>query len=198
LIFAFSEASGDEQILLMLLLIPLFFVSHFYIRFRFGFTAAAAGNRFIHKILDVGAVLVLVLLLGSGVYFITSYLLEQKHERALSAKYSRLKLWDDDTLAYRLKARLETKYEGQFLRYKLTVTADSGNRHRLQDQNSYVINFYDRDGFLLHETRIVAFNVMQDEQGMVKAHVANTTDYFDVDENAQVDSWDLTYIQPAY
>jgi hypothetical protein len=198
LIFAFSEASGDEQILLMFLLIPLFFVSHFYIRFRFGFTAEAAGSRFIQKTLDVGAVLVLVLILGSGVYFITSYLLEQRHDRALAAKYSRLKVWEENTLAFKLRARLETKYDVDYVRYKLTVEADSTNRYRLQDRNVYVLNFYDKDGFLLQETRITNFTEILDDQGLVSAHVVNATAYFDIKSFAKVDSWDLALVRNSY
>lgn len=198
LIFAFADANGDDQFLLLLLLIPLFFVSHFYIRFRFGFTAAEPGGRFINRILDVGAVVVLVLLLGSGIYFSTSYALKQQQERTLLAKHSRLKVWDANTLVFRLKALLETKYEEHYLRYKLTVAADSTNRYRLNDRNVYVLNFYDKDGFLLRETRITNFTEMLDDQGMVEAHVVNAIEYFDIEDYAKVDDWDLTIARNSY
>lgn len=198
LILSFSEASGDEQILFMLLLIPLFFVSQFYIRFRFGFTAAEHAGQFINKVLDVGAVVVLVLLLGSGVYFITSYLLKQQQERTLLAKYSRLKVWDDSTLPYRLKAKLETKFEQDYMRYKLAVEADSTNRYHLNDRNIYVLHFYDKDGFLLQETRITNFTEVLDGQGLVKAHLVNATAYFDIKDFAKADSWDLSMARNSY
>ena len=114
------------------------------------------------------------------------------------AKYSRLKVWDDSTLPYRLKAKLETKFEQDYMRYKLAVEADSTNRYHLNDRNIYVLHFYDKDGFLLQETRITNFTEVLDGQGLVKAHLVNATAYFDIKDFAKADSWDLSMARNSY
>jgi hypothetical protein len=188
------ESSSNDRIFLLALLLPLFFVSQFYVRYRFGFTSEDVGRRTVDRIIDRIALLLMLVIVGSGFYFTATYYLDRKHEKELIAQYSGYKKWGSDTMAYNLVAKLETKYDGMNLQYKLAIQSDSSNRFRLRDEISYVLNFYDKDGFSVAQISCANSVKISDAMGQVVGHSLNQEQFMDVETFAKVSKWDVNYV----
>jgi hypothetical protein len=192
------ESNTENRLFLLALLLPLFFLSQFYIRYRFGFTAEYTDRRTIDRVIDGIALLLILVIVGMGLYFITTYFLDRKHEKELMAQHSGYKKWGSDTMAYNLIAKLETKYDGINLQYKLAIQSDSSNRFRLRDDISYVLNFYDKDGFSVAQISCVNFVKISDAMGQVVGHSLNREQFMDVETFAKVSKWDVEYVERVW
>ena len=80
------ESSSNDRLFLLALLLPLFFVSQFYVRYRFGFTSENVDRRTVDRIMDRIAFLLMLVMVGSGLYFTATYYLDRKHEKELIAQ----------------------------------------------------------------------------------------------------------------
>jgi len=192
------ESSSNDRLFLLALLLPLFFVSQFYVRYRFGFTSENVDRRTVDRIMDRIAFLLMLVMVGSGLYFTATYYLDRKHEKELIAHHSGYKKWGSDTMAYNLIAKLETKYDGINLQYKLAIQSDSSNRYRLRDDISYVLNFYDKDGFSV--AQISCANSVKITNGMdqVVGHSLNREQFMDVETFAKVSKWAVEYVERVW
>ncbi|MEY3984130.1 MAG: hypothetical protein RL160_1689 [Bacteroidota bacterium] len=192
------ESNTEDRLILLALLLPLFFVSQFYIRYRFGFTAEDIPRRGVDRFIDRIAVVLMLVIVGSGLFFTATYFLDRKHEKELKAQCSGYKKWVSDTMAYNLIARLETKYDGMMLQYKLAIQSDSTNRFRLRDDISYVLNFYDKEGFSVAQIRCARSVNISNAMGQVVGHSLNREQFMDVETYAKISNWDITYVEGAW
>ena len=191
---AFFESNHDEEKLwIALLLFPVYFLAHFFVRFKFGFISGLPIDLKLEKMLNriswilMGLILIIVVLLP------ISYVIRKNTEDNLTEKYSGLKIWSPDTLSFGQIAQLRTKFIEDRLHYEFTVEIDSTNRFRLNNIKQYTIQFLDNDGFLLEEITLFDLTRIVDSDGNLIGYRSNSNQYISISDYSKFIKWDLTY-----
>jgi hypothetical protein len=187
----FESNHGDEKLIIFLLLIPLYFVTHFFIKFKFGFIEEMPLDVRSEQLLYKVSFIFIIAILFTGISLSVSYLFHKSSRGKLSEKYSVMKKWDVDTTAYGLIGRLQTKFENDKLFYNFSIESDTLNRYKLENINSYKINFLDKDGFILDEITVSELINRIDSKGELIGKSKNSNTYNRIEEYSKFYNWDL-------
>jgi len=178
----FESNDGDEKLIILLLLIPLYFVSHFFIKFKFGFIKELPSDVRSEQLLYRLSLIFIIAIFITGISLSVFYLFQKSSKNKLSEKYSIVKKWDVDTSAYGLIGRLQTKFENDKLFYNLSIESDTLNRYKLENISSYKINFLDKDGFILDEIMVSDLTNTIDSKGELIGKSKNSNTYNSVED----------------
>lgn len=191
----FELNRGEEKLIILLLLIPLYFVSHFFIKFKFGFIKEMPTDVRSEQMLYRLSFIFIIAILFAGISLSVSYLFQKSSRYKLSEKYSDMKKWDVDTAAYGLIGRLQTKFENDKLFYNFSIESDTLNRYKLENINSYQINFLDKDGFILDEIMVSDLTNSIDSKGELVGKSKNSNTYNSIEEYSKFYNWDIVCIE---
>jgi hypothetical protein len=192
-IIVFFENNGsDDRIISILLLIPLFFLFQFLIRYKIGFDNSINLDVKYKNLLFVifAAITSISLLFGSIISFI--YVKGIIEEDKLIKLHSNVIEWPQDTTAYNLVANLKTKYNDGYIQYKLSINSDSTNLNKLDQIANYTINLLDKDGFIIDEIRINQFIRILNKQSIPIGHEVNSQSIKKIKDYARMKNWSLT------
>ncbi len=190
---AFFNTSNEDQFVTALLLIPLFFITQFFVRFKFGFISEnPTGNLLDKFVLRVSygliGLLVLIIFTLPTVYFI-----EKNTEEKLIKKYAGLKKWKSISSNSKQQAHLKTKYDQNKLFFDFSVDLDSSNRYRFSNIAEYTIQFMDSDGFIVDEIALNNLTRSVDKDGNTIGYSVNESEFIDVTEYSKFSDWNFTY-----
>jgi hypothetical protein len=190
---AFFNTSNEDQIVTALLLIPLFFITQFFVRFKFGFISEESImyrlDKFILRISYglIGLIVLMIFILP------TFYFFEKNTEEKLIKKYSGVKKWKSISSNSKQKAHLKTKYDQQKLYFDFSVDLDSSNRYRFSNVAEYTIQFLDSDGFIVDEIELNNLIRSVDKDGNTIGYSVNESEFMDVSEYSKFSDWNFTY-----
>jgi hypothetical protein len=193
---AYFKANHDEgKLWIAFLLFPVYFLAHFFVRFKFGFITGLPIDLKLEKMLNriswiiMGLILIIVVLLP------ISYVIRKNTEANLTEKYSGLKTWSPDTSSFGQIAKLRTKFIEDRLHYEFTVEIDSTNRYRLNNIYQITIKFLDNDGFLLEEIALFKFNLNRivDSNGNLIGYRSNSNKNINISDYSKFIKWNWTY-----
>ncbi len=190
---AFFNTSNEDQIVTALLLIPLFFITQFFVRFKFGFISENPTGNLLDKFVlrvSYGLMGLLVLIIFT---LPTVYLIEKNAEEKLINKYSGVKKWKSISSNSKQKAHLKTKYDQQKLYFDFSVDLDSTNRYRFSNIAEYTIQFMDSDGFIIDEIELHNLTRRVDDIGNTIGYSVNESEYIDIIDYSKFCNWDFTY-----
>lgn len=194
IIIAFNESNNfEEKLLIVSILIPLYFIAHFFIRYQFGFNSEVLISEKVEKLLYRGSFCITILILFVALILPITYFLEAHMEAKLAEKYSGLKTWLPDTSSLGQIAVLKTKYEDNRLYYNFSVESDSVNKYKIRDVTSYHINFLDKDGFIAGEINLLKLTRKVDKDGEITGYYSNSSEYINVINYSKFVSWEFTY-----
>jgi len=190
---AFFNTSNEDQFFTALLLIPLFFITQFFVRFKFGFISEESImyrlDKFILRISYglIGLIVLMIFILPSFYFF------EKNTEEKLIKKYSGVKKWKSISSNSKQQAHLKTKYDQQKLYFDFSVDLDSSNRYRFSNIAEYTIQFMDSDGFIIDEIELHNLTRRVDEVGNTIGYSVNESEFMDVSEYSKFSDWNFTY-----
>ena len=187
----FESNHGDEKLIILLLLIPLYFISHFFIKFKFGFIKEVPTDVRSEQLLYRVSLIFVIAIFITGISLSVFYLFQKSSKNKLSEKYSIMKKWDVDTAAYGLIGRLQTKFENDKLFYNLSIESDTLNRYKLENISSYKINFLDKDGFILDEILVSDLTNTIDSKGELIGKSKNSNTYNSVEDYSKYYNWNI-------
>ena len=189
----FETNNSDERFLIALLLIPLFFLTQFFVRFKFGFISEELPNYRLDKIIlrvsyGLFGLILLILFTLPTIYFF-----EKNAEEKLIKKCSGLKKWKSISSNSIQTAHLKTKYDQHKLYFDFSVDLDSTNRYRFSNIAQYTIQFMDNDGFIIDEIELNNLTKTVDKDGNTIGYRVNESEFIDVIDYSKFNSWDFTY-----
>lgn len=193
IVVAFFNTSNEDQFVTALLLIPLFFITQFFVRFKFGFISENPTtyllNKFVLRV-SYGLIGLLVLIIFT---LPTVYLIEKNTEEKLIKKYAGLKKWKSISSNSKQQAHLKTKYDQNKLFFDFSVDLDSSNRYRFSNIAEYTIQFMDSDGFIVDEIALNNLTRSVDKDGNTIGYSVNESEFIDVIEYSKFSDWNFTY-----
>jgi uncharacterized membrane protein len=194
IIIAFNESNhSEEKLLIVSILIPLYFIAHFFIRYKFGFNSEVLISEKVEKLLYRGSFCITILILFIALILQTAYFLEAHTEAKLAEKYSGLKTWLPDTSSLGQIAELKTKFEDNKLYYNFSVVSDSVNKYKIRDITNYSIQFLDKDGFIAEEINLQNLTRKVDKDGEIIGYYSNSSEYIEIMNYSKFMSWEFTY-----
>jgi hypothetical protein len=194
ILIAFFDSNQDEEkLILALLLFPIYFLAHFFVRFKFGFVSGLPIDLKLEKILNLITWIIIGLILMIVVLLPMSYIIRKNTEANLEEKYSGLKTWRPDTLSFGQIARLRTKFIEGSLHYEFTVEFNSNHQYRLNNIKEYTIQFLDDEGFLLDEMTLTNLTKIVDSDGNLIGYRSKSNQYISILDYSKFIKWDLTY-----
>ncbi len=193
IVVAFFNTSNEDQFVTALLLIPLFFITQFFVRFKFGFISENPTtyllNKFVLRV-SYGLIGLLVLIIFT---LPTVYFIEKNTEEKLIKKYAGLKKWKSISSNSKQQAHLKTKYDQNKLFFDFSVDLDSSNRYRFSNIAEYTIQFMDSDGFIVDEIALNNLTRSVDKDGNTIGYSVNESEFIDVTEYSKFSDWNFTY-----
>lgn len=193
IVVAFFNTSNEDQFVTALLLIPLFFITQFFVRFKFGFISENPTtyllNKFVLRV-SYGLIGLLILIIFT---LPTVYLIEKNTEEKLIKKYAGLKKWKSISSNSKQQAHLKTKYDQNKLFFDFSVDLDSSNRYRFSNIAEYTIQFMDSDGFIVDEIALNNLTRSVDKDGNTIGYSVNESEFIDVIEYSKFSDWNFTY-----
>jgi hypothetical protein len=193
IVVAFFNTSNEDQFVTALLLIPLFFITQFFVRFKFGFISENPTtyllNKFVLRV-SYGLIGLLVLIIFT---LPTVYFIEKNTEEKLIKKYAGLKKWKSISSNSKQQAHLKTKYDQNKLFFDFSVDLDSSNRYRFSNIAEYTIQFMDSDGFIVDEIALNNLTRSVDKDGNTIGYSVNESEFIDVIEYSKFSDWNFTY-----
>ena len=193
IVVAFFNTSNEDQFVTALLLIPLFFITQFFVRFKFGFISENPTTHLLNKFVlrvSYGLIGLLVLIIFT---LPTVYLIEKNAEEKLIKKYAGLKKWKSISSNSKQQAHLKTKYDQNKLFFDFSVDLDSSNRYRFSNIAEYTIQFMDSDGFIVDEIALNNLTRSVDKDGNTIGYSVNESEFIDVIEYSKFSDWNFTY-----
>ncbi len=193
IVVAFFNTSNEDQFVTALLLIPLFFITQFFVRFKFGFISENPTtyllNKFVLRV-SYGLIGLLILIIFT---LPTVYFIEKNTEEKLIKKYAGLKKWKSISSNSKQQAHLKTKYDQNKLFFDFSVDLDSSNRYRFSNIAEYTIQFMDSDGFIVDEIALNNLTRSVDKDGNTIGYSVNESEFIDVIEYSKFSDWNFTY-----
>jgi hypothetical protein len=163
LLYVIVSSTGKDDIYIgFILLIPVYFVAHFLIAHRFGFSynEISTENKVPIMFLILTSILVITIPLGL-------YGVKLRNEKQVKYEGERMKDWGTyPVFDNKSKARFKTKMIAGILYYKLIIGVDKNIEDKFKKEVE--IELLDRDSFLLSSFRVEEFKLTVSNQEVVK------------------------------
>jgi hypothetical protein len=191
IIFAIISLDDRDRYLVLLFLIPAYFIAHFLIYYKFGFINIYSSSAYFSRSVNMFSIIILFLifigLFLSPLYFIYESFAQKKIEK----KFYHVKKWSNDSAAFGIVGELETKYQDEKLYYKFRAKSDSITFATFEDITEYTIRFSDEDGFEIGKILVNDLIRTPDKNGKIIGHEANSYLSINIYDYSKYKSWDL-------
>jgi|SRR5690554_1862711 len=182
------EEDGDDRLIAIALFIPLYFIFHFLVAYRFGFNYKQEDSKSLSRLFMISSIASFLILLIFPMQFAVRELQQSKRERKLELEFSEMKDWGIDTSAYSYYGELRTKYFENDIMYQLNVKSEKPFKTNL---TGFKIELLDKDGFKIKEISIYHYSQSVDDDGKVYGISANSSSYMSIEDYSRIGNWAL-------
>jgi hypothetical protein len=153
LILVFAYAIDIEDVTVLVLLIPLYFIFHYLLLTKFGFTADLKVQS---KLFSVIIILGFVIFLCLPLVYVSKDISDRKKIETLKEPITLT-----DTTIYSIECNIKTRFDGENLDYIFKSKFLNENTPRI---NTYHVNFIDNDGFVVFSMQLDKWTSSMDEK----------------------------------
>lgn len=183
------KENGSDRIFAISLFIPLYFIFHFLVANKFGFSFNQEDSMSYRKLFIVSSIISFLITFILPMYLVKNEISKMIQERKYKQEFSEVIDWGNDTTFNSIYGNLKTKYYEDDFIYQVSIMSINNKHISLSDR--FHIEFYDEDGFMLSFNNLIDYSYIREDRGRIIGITSNSRLYMSFEEYSKIKSWRL-------